>query len=148
MQNYLKSYIVWESRKERLSLPTQKKKAPVIHSCQRDSKFPPMTMLNQDVFYLKYVNSGQKKYTLSLHKFLAVPFPDDDIEERTSRWQRENPERLYSDLKIVEVIKTSYELAHEHKFITEIIVRRANGKIDPITEPDYKYLNKNHIEDM
>ncbi|GKC08060.1 hypothetical protein Tco_0999670 [Tanacetum coccineum] len=45
-----------------------------------------MTLLNQDLFYLKYGNSRQKKYTLSLHKFSAVPFPDNDVEERTSRW--------------------------------------------------------------
>ncbi|GJZ56074.1 hypothetical protein Tco_0611267 [Tanacetum coccineum] len=107
-------------------------------------------------------NSRQKKYTLSLHKFPAVPFPDDDMEERTSRWnmlakqfqirrqkeQRENPERLYLDSKIIEVIRCSYELGHEHKFITEVIARRANGKIDPITELDYKYLNKNNIRDL
>ncbi|GKC85877.1 hypothetical protein Tco_1141594 [Tanacetum coccineum] len=45
-----------------------------------------MTLVNQDLFYLKYGNSGPKKYTLSLHKYPAVPFPKDDIEERTSRW--------------------------------------------------------------
>ncbi|GJS10336.1 integrase, catalytic region, zinc finger, CCHC-type containing protein [Tanacetum coccineum] len=82
-----------------------------------------------------------------------VPFPDDDMEEQTSRWvnkriKRENPKRLYLDSKIVKVIRTSYELGHEHKFIIEIIVTRANGKIDPIPEQDYKYLNKNDIEDM
>ncbi|GKC47110.1 hypothetical protein Tco_1064832 [Tanacetum coccineum] len=136
--------------KERLSLPTPKKPALVFQSCQRDPKAPPMTLLNQDLFYLNHGNSGQKKYTLSLHKFPVVPFPNDVMEERTSRWkeQRENPERLYSDSKIIEVIRTSCELGHEQKFITEIIVRRANGKIDPITEPDYKYLNKNDIEDL
>ncbi|GKC51897.1 hypothetical protein Tco_1074642 [Tanacetum coccineum] len=58
MQNYLKSDIVWESRKERLSLPTQKKKALVVHSCQRDSKALPMTLLNEDLFCLKFGNSG------------------------------------------------------------------------------------------
>ncbi|GJZ73012.1 hypothetical protein Tco_0637158 [Tanacetum coccineum] len=182
MQNYLKSNIVWESRKERLTLPTPKKKALVVHSCQRDPKAPLMTLLNQDLFYLKHGNSGSKKYILSLHKYHAVSFPDDDIKERTSRWVskrlkkfnvyarygvehwknmwakqdhirrqkqlRDNPHEVYSESKIVEIIKTTYELGHEHKFITEIIVRRANGKIDPITEPDYKYLNKNDIEDM
>ncbi|GJR07505.1 hypothetical protein Tco_0790157 [Tanacetum coccineum] len=45
-------------------------------------------------------------------------------------------------------IKTYGELGHEHKFITEIIARRANGCIVSITEPDYKNLNKNDIEDM
>ncbi|GJY92508.1 hypothetical protein Tco_0508290 [Tanacetum coccineum] len=147
-----------ESKKESLSLPTSKKPKPIYHSCQRDPKAPPMTLLNQDLFYLKYGNSGPKKYTLSLHKYLTVPFPDDDIKERTLRWvnkrikrqkeKRDKPEEVYSDSKIVEVIRTLYELGHEHQFITEIIVRRANGKIDPITEPDYKNLNKNDIEDL
>ncbi|GKD51185.1 hypothetical protein Tco_1280161 [Tanacetum coccineum] len=38
------------------------------HYYQRDPKAPPMTLLNQDLFYLKHGNSG-KKYTLSLHKY-------------------------------------------------------------------------------
>ncbi|GJX21718.1 hypothetical protein Tco_0226163 [Tanacetum coccineum] len=71
-------------------------------------------------------NSGPDKIMLSLHKFPAVIFPDDDIEERTSRW----------------------ELGHEHKFIAKIVARRANGSIVSITESDYKNLNKNDIEDM
>ncbi|GKD87563.1 hypothetical protein Tco_1358717, partial [Tanacetum coccineum] len=81
-----KSDIVWESRKEDLSLQLPRKLAPVYHSCQRDPKVAPMNLLNQDLFYLKYGNSGPKKYTLSLHKYSAVPFLEDDIKERTSRW--------------------------------------------------------------
>ncbi|GKB00551.1 hypothetical protein Tco_0828544 [Tanacetum coccineum] len=127
-RNYVKSDIVWESRKERLNLLTSKKKALVVHSCQRDLKAPPMTLLNQDLFYLKHGNSGLKKYILSLHKYHVVLFLDDDIEERTSR--------------------TTYELGHEHKFIIKIIVRRANGKIDLFTELDYKYLNKKDTKDI
>ncbi|GJY13362.1 hypothetical protein Tco_0382671 [Tanacetum coccineum] len=105
-RNYVKSDIVWESRKERLNLPTSKKKALVVHSCQRDLKAPPMTLLNQDLFYLKH------------------------------------------ESKIVEIIRTTYELGHEHKFIIKIIVRRANGKIDLFTELDYKYLNKKDTKDI
>ncbi|GJY21210.1 hypothetical protein Tco_0393776 [Tanacetum coccineum] len=145
-----------------LSLPTPKKPTRVFQSCQRDPKAPPMTLLNQDLFYLKHGNSGPKKYILSLHKYPAVPFPEDDIEERTSRWkmwakqdyirrqkeQRDKPEEVYLESKIVEVIRTSYELGHKHKFITEIVVRRANGKIDPIIELDYKHLIKNDIEEL
>ncbi|GKA43075.1 hypothetical protein Tco_0735735 [Tanacetum coccineum] len=33
--------------------------------CQRDPKAPPITLQNQDLFYLKHGNSGTKKYTLS-----------------------------------------------------------------------------------
>ncbi|GJS40396.1 hypothetical protein Tco_0565439 [Tanacetum coccineum] len=43
-------------------------------------------------------------------------------------------EEIYSNSKMVQVIKTYWELGHEHKFITEI--------------PDYKNLNKNDIEDI
>nr|GFA25009.1 hypothetical protein [Tanacetum cinerariifolium] len=84
---------------ERLSLLTPEKPAPIYHSCQRNLKSPPMTLLNQDLFNLKYGNSGPKKYTLSLHKFLAVPFPDDDIEERISRWGFGNVEKYNKDVK-------------------------------------------------
>ncbi|GJY39511.1 hypothetical protein Tco_0425875 [Tanacetum coccineum] len=118
----------------------------------------------------------------SLHKFLAIIFPDDDIEERTSRWvdkyvKKFNPYAQYSveywknphgkifyikrqkepgkpikevcsNSKIVQVIKTTGELGHEHKFVTKIIVRRANGRFSSITKLDYKKLNKNDIKDM
>ncbi|GJT66632.1 hypothetical protein Tco_1018112 [Tanacetum coccineum] len=57
-------------------------------------------------------------------------------------------EVIYSNSKIIQVIKTYWELGHEHKFITEIVARRANECIVSITEPDYKNLNKNDIEDM
>ncbi|GKE70877.1 hypothetical protein Tco_1528949, partial [Tanacetum coccineum] len=45
-------------------------------------------------------------------------------------------------------IPMKQELGHEHKFITEIVARRANEHIVSITKPDYKNLNKNDIEDM
>ncbi|GJV03259.1 hypothetical protein Tco_1336828 [Tanacetum coccineum] len=57
-------------------------------------------------------------------------------------------EVVYSNLKIVQIIKTYWELGHEHKFITEIIARRANGSIVSITKSDYKNLNKNDIKDL
>ncbi|GJX64021.1 hypothetical protein Tco_0298364 [Tanacetum coccineum] len=55
---------------------------------------------------------------------------------------------VYSNSKIVQIIKTYWKLGHDHKFITEINARRANGSTVSITESDYKNLNKNHIEDM
>ncbi|GJT41637.1 hypothetical protein Tco_0941502 [Tanacetum coccineum] len=120
MKSFLQSDIVWESRKEILKR-----------------------------------NSGPEKIVLSLHKFPAIVFNDDDIKERTSRWvnkRQKEPgrpkEEIYSNFKIIQVIKTYWELGHEHKFITEIVARRANDCIMSITEPDYKNLNMNDIEDM
>ncbi|GJU02853.1 hypothetical protein Tco_1113191 [Tanacetum coccineum] len=60
MQNFLKNDIVWERRKEILVSPHPQK--PTLKGC-----------------------SGPEKIVMSLHKSPAVIFPDDDIEERTSR---------------------------------------------------------------
>ncbi|GJW44015.1 hypothetical protein Tco_0072814 [Tanacetum coccineum] len=182
MKNFLKSDIVWESRKEILVSPHPRKTTPLVHSCQKDPEAPALSLINQDLLYLKKGNSGPEKIVLSLHKFLAIIFNDDDIEEQTSRWvnkcvkkfnpyarygvehwknphakifyirkQKENgkpKEEIYLNSKIIQVIKTYWELGHEHKFITEIVARRANDCIVSITEPDYKNLNKNDIEDI
>ncbi|GJY37325.1 hypothetical protein Tco_0422703 [Tanacetum coccineum] len=122
-------------------------------SRHRDPEAPPLSLINQDLLYLKKESSGPEKIVVSLYKFPAIIFNDDDIKERTSRWkQNKSPvktkEVIYSNSKIIQVIKTYWELGHEHKFITEIVARRANECIVLITEPDYKNLNKNDIEDM
>ncbi|GJU34109.1 hypothetical protein Tco_1182463 [Tanacetum coccineum] len=182
MKNFLKSDIVWESRKELLVSPHPRKTTPLVQSCQRDPEAPTLSLINQDLLYLKKGSSGPEKIVLSLHKFPVIIFNDNDIEERTSRWvnkcvKKFNPyarygvehwknphakifyikkqkepgkpkEEVYSNSKIIQVIKTYWELGHEHKFITEIVARRANECIVSITEPDYKNLNKNDIEDM
>ncbi|GJU47817.1 hypothetical protein Tco_1217372 [Tanacetum coccineum] len=72
---------------------------------------------------------------------------------RKQQEPRKPKEEVYSNSKIVQIIKTYWELGHEHKlhehkFITEIVARRANGCIVSITESDYKNLNKNDIEDI
>ncbi|GJR71778.1 hypothetical protein Tco_0084143 [Tanacetum coccineum] len=182
MKNFLESDIVWESRKEIIVSPHPRKATPLVLSCQRDPESPALSLINQDLLYLKKGSSGSEKIVLSLHKFPAVIFNEDDIEERTSRWvnkcvKKFNPyarygvehwknphakifyirkqkepgkakEVVYSNSKIIQVIKTYWELGHEHKFITEIVARRANECIVSITEPDFKNLNKNDIEDM
>ncbi|GJS43656.1 hypothetical protein Tco_0568699 [Tanacetum coccineum] len=182
MKNFLKSDIVWESRKEILVSPHPRKTIPLFQRCQRDPKAPTLSLINQDLLYQKKGSSGPEKILFSLYKFPAIIFNDDDIEEQTSRWvnmyvKKFNPyarydvghwknphakifyikkqkepgkpkEEVYSNSKIIQVIKTYWELGHEHKFITEIVARRANECIVSITEPDYKNLNKNDIEDM
>ncbi|GJX46510.1 hypothetical protein Tco_0271700 [Tanacetum coccineum] len=94
MQNFLKSDIVWESRKEIIVPSYQPKPTPVVQSCQRDPKAPGLPLVNQDLLYLKKGNSGLEKIELSLHKFPAVIFPNDEIEERTSRWVRKCVKRF------------------------------------------------------
>ncbi|GJZ59096.1 hypothetical protein Tco_0614912 [Tanacetum coccineum] len=53
---------------------------------QRYPEAPSLSMINQDLLYLKKGSSGPENIVLSLHKFPAIIFIDDDIEERTSRW--------------------------------------------------------------
>nr|GEY19028.1 hypothetical protein [Tanacetum cinerariifolium] len=63
-------------------------RSPVFLVYERDPNAPLMTLLNQDLFYLKNGNSETKKYVLSLHKVHAFPFPEDDLEELNTRWAR------------------------------------------------------------
>ncbi|GKB13952.1 hypothetical protein Tco_0847875, partial [Tanacetum coccineum] len=141
-----------------------------------------LSLINQDLLYLNKGSSGPEKIVLSLHKFPAIIFKDDDIEERTSRrvnkcvnkfnpyarygvehWKNPHAkifyirkqkepgkpkEEVYSNSKIIQVIKTYWKLGHEYKFVIEIVTRRANECIVLIIEPDYKNLNKNDIEDV
>ncbi|GKA28417.1 hypothetical protein Tco_0714585 [Tanacetum coccineum] len=86
MKNFLQSDIVWENRKEILVSPHPRKIKPLVQSCQRDPEAPTLSLINQDLLYLKKGNSGPETIVLSLHKFPKIVFNDDDIEERTSRW--------------------------------------------------------------
>ncbi|GJX96195.1 hypothetical protein Tco_0351993 [Tanacetum coccineum] len=56
------------------------------HHCQKDPEAPSLSLINQDLLYLKKGNYRPEKIVLSLHKFLVIIFNNDDIEERTSRW--------------------------------------------------------------
>ncbi|GKA40585.1 hypothetical protein Tco_0733178, partial [Tanacetum coccineum] len=117
---------------------------------------PPLSLINQDLLYLKKGSSGLEKIVLSLYKFSVIIFNDDDIEEQTSIWvnkcvKKFNPYARYGvehwknpHAKIFYIRKK--ERAWKTK--GKIVARRANECIMPITEPDYKNLNKNDIEDM
>ncbi|GJU40836.1 hypothetical protein Tco_1193793 [Tanacetum coccineum] len=133
--------------KEILVLPHPPKPTPVVQSCQRDPKSPVMTLMNHDLLYLKKRSTGPEKIMLSLHKFPA----NNHAKIFYIRKQKElgkPKEEIYSNSKIIEIIKTYWELGHEHKFVTEIIAKRDNESIVSITESDYKNLNKNDIKDM
>ncbi|GKA56930.1 hypothetical protein Tco_0756002 [Tanacetum coccineum] len=163
MKNFLQSDIVLESRKEILVSLHPQKITPLVQSCQRDPEAPALSLINQDLLYLKKGNSGPKKIVLSLHKFPAIVFNDDDIEERTSRWVNKyikkfnpyarfgvenwkNPHaKIFYIRRQKEPGRPNEEIYSNSKIIVE---RRANDCIVSIIEPDYKNLNKNDIEDM
>ncbi|GJW17263.1 hypothetical protein Tco_0024699 [Tanacetum coccineum] len=55
-------------------------------------------------------------------------------------------EEVYSNSKIIQVVKTYWELGHEHKFITEIVARRAN-KYHYNNDIKYGYVQKDLTKD-
>ncbi|GJU55053.1 hypothetical protein Tco_1228767 [Tanacetum coccineum] len=145
-------YIIEE---EILVSPHPRKTTPLVQSCQREHEAPALSLINQDLLYLKKGSSGPEK--ICVKKF--NPYARYGVEHwknphakifyiKKQKEPGKPKEEVYSNSKIIQVIKTYWELGHEHKFITEIVARRANECIVSITEPDYKNLNKNDIEDM
>nr|GEY94624.1 hypothetical protein [Tanacetum cinerariifolium] len=65
-----------------LSLQIPREPTLVLHSCKRDPNAPSMVLINKQLFYLKNRNFEIRKYILSLHKYHAVPFPENGLLER------------------------------------------------------------------
>ncbi|GJX85484.1 hypothetical protein Tco_0336258 [Tanacetum coccineum] len=72
MKNFLKSDIVWESKKEILASPHPRKTTPLVQSCQRDPEAPALSLKNQDLLYLKKGNSGPEKIVFHFTRFPAI----------------------------------------------------------------------------
>ncbi|GJV08799.1 hypothetical protein Tco_1346455 [Tanacetum coccineum] len=92
-----------------------------------DPEAPALSLINQDLLYMKKGSSGPAKIVLSLHKFPAIIFNDDDIEERTSRWivaRRANE-------CIVSITEPDYKNLNKND-IKDMYLLIMNGKV-----PDY-----------
>ncbi|GJR82335.1 hypothetical protein Tco_0153120, partial [Tanacetum coccineum] len=114
-----------ESRKEILVSSYPRKITPLVQSCQRDPKAPALSLINQDLLYLKKGNSGPKKIVLPLHKF--NPYARYGVEN----WKNPHAKIFY--------IRRQKEPRRPKEEIY------SNSKI---VQPDYKNLDKNDIEDM
>ncbi|GKB21253.1 hypothetical protein Tco_0855176 [Tanacetum coccineum] len=148
----------------------------------RNPNEPPRPLYNKDLFFLKYGNTEENKYILSLHKIHAEEFPEPNLEEKLNRWVRKefntfnedarlsiqhwkdswhkrvykqnkkkvrkNLEEYYSNYRITEVVRIVTDQPHGLDFMEQILVMRANDKPDSFSEADFKYLNKNNIEDL
>ncbi|GKB46967.1 hypothetical protein Tco_0897720 [Tanacetum coccineum] len=62
--------------------------------------------------------------------------------------KRDNPDEVYSDQRIVDIIRIMFDQGHGQEFIKEIVVKRVDDEYSYFSESDYKCLHKNHIEDM
>nr|GEX71078.1 hypothetical protein [Tanacetum cinerariifolium] len=61
---------------------------------------------------------------------------------------RNDLEEVFSNQRIIEIVKVTTEQQYGLDFIERIIVMRENDKPDRFSEADFKYLNKNHIDDI
>ncbi|GJS62186.1 hypothetical protein Tco_0656970, partial [Tanacetum coccineum] len=121
----------------------------------RNLNEPPRYLYNKDLFFLKYGNTEENRYVLSLHKIRVVSFPEEDLDEKLIRWDvqdyyrkvKDNPEELFFDHRIVEVVRVTTEQQHGLDYMDQIVMRE-NDKTNSFSEANFKYLNKNDIEDM
>ncbi|GJT02021.1 putative reverse transcriptase domain, reverse transcriptase zinc-binding domain protein [Tanacetum coccineum] len=99
-----------------------------------------------------YGNTEEKKYILSLQKIHAEEFPELDLEEKVYKQNQkkaiQNPEDYYSNHKITKVVRIVTDQPHGLDFMEQILVMRANDKPYNFSEANFKYLNKNDIEDL
>ncbi|GJU75198.1 hypothetical protein Tco_1272268 [Tanacetum coccineum] len=128
-QNYMKNQIVWESRQE--DLRRSKPNALIFYGPQKNPNEPPRYLYNKDLFFLKYRNTEEKRMYKIKHKKV-----------------KDNPEELFFDHIIIEFVRVTTEQQHWLDYIDQIIVMRENDKPYSFSEADFKYLNKNDIEDM
>ncbi|GJY45633.1 hypothetical protein Tco_0434696 [Tanacetum coccineum] len=68
--------------------------------------------------------------------------------EINHRKVRDDPEEFFSDHKIVEVVRVTTEQQYGLDFMQQIIMMRGNNMPYSFSKADFKYLNKNDIEDM
>ncbi|GJR58605.1 hypothetical protein Tco_1500767 [Tanacetum coccineum] len=93
-------------------------------------------------------NTEEKKYIPSLHKIHAKQFLEADLEENMNRWVHKEFKNFNEDARITEVVRITTDQPHALDFMEQIIVMRENDKPDSFSEADFKYLNKNDIEDL
>ncbi|GJY66072.1 hypothetical protein Tco_0468310 [Tanacetum coccineum] len=178
--NFIENHIVWERRQGDIRRPVPR--PLVFFGPQRNPNKPPRYLYNKYLFFLKYGNTEEKKYTILLHKIHAERFPEVNLEEKMNRWVRKefknfnekarltirhlndswhkivykqkqrrvtnNPEDYFSNHKITEVVRITTDQPYGLDFMEQIIVIRENDKPDSFSEADFKYLNKNDIEDL
>ncbi|GKC16550.1 hypothetical protein Tco_1013332 [Tanacetum coccineum] len=103
-------------------------------------------------------NTEEKKYILLLHKMHTERFPEANLEEKMNRWVRKEFKNFNEDARlsiqhwknswITEVVRISTDQPYGLDFMEQIIMMRENDNPDSFHEVDFKYLNKNDIEDL
>ncbi|GJT22017.1 copia protein [Tanacetum coccineum] len=94
----LRDSLIWESRQQ--DIPRTIPKTLIFYGPQRNLNEPPRPLYNKDLFFLKYGNTEEKKYILSLHKIHAEEFLEPDLEEKLNRWVRKEFKTFIEDVRL------------------------------------------------
>ncbi|GJX44188.1 hypothetical protein Tco_0260864 [Tanacetum coccineum] len=70
------------------------------------------------------------------------------VYKKNQRRVRDNPEDHFSNQRITEVVRITTNQLYGLDFMEQIIMMRENDKPYSFSEADFKYLNKNDIEDL
>ncbi|GJS15757.1 hypothetical protein Tco_0410229 [Tanacetum coccineum] len=139
MMTIRKMMLLLRGRKERKDRRHQK--AQNLQEVLRQSN-------QQAVIYLN-INSNNKTRMLGLiHKLLMKIRIEATLNDMMSNQFRNAKEHTNEPLRIVEVIRVTTKQQHGLDFMEQIIMMRENDKPICYSEADFKYLNKNYIEDV
>ncbi|GKB11991.1 hypothetical protein Tco_0845914 [Tanacetum coccineum] len=98
---------------------------PLVQSCQRDPEAPALSLINQDLLYLKKGNSGPEKIN---------PPCEDLLHQETERNLEDRKEEIFQTLRSFQVTQDYWELGHDYISLSQqIVARRAND----CNVPDY-----------
>ncbi|GJT60207.1 hypothetical protein Tco_1003740 [Tanacetum coccineum] len=144
--NFMENQIVWESSQQ--DIPRTIPKTLIFYGPQRNLNEPPRYLYNKDLFFLKYGNTEEMKYILSPLQDSPEHFLKHALREKLDQWVRKVFKIFNEDARITEVVRIVTYQPHGLDFMEQILVMRANDKPNSFSEADFKYLNKNDIEDL
>nr|GEV53786.1 hypothetical protein [Tanacetum cinerariifolium] len=147
--NFMENQIVWKSRQEdirQLENTEEKKYILSLHKIHAE-RFPKVDLEEK-------INRWVRKEfkTFNEDARLSIQHWKDSWRKRVykqnQRRVRNNPEDYFSNHMITEVVRITTNQPHSLDFMEQIIMMREIDKSDSFFEADFKYLNKNDIEDL
>ncbi|GKC28692.1 hypothetical protein Tco_1035986 [Tanacetum coccineum] len=111
---------------------------------------PCRSFYNNDFYYLVNL-STEEKYATSLTKHFTVRYhiQEDGIQDFfKAEINNRSPDKVYSDKRIISVVRVDVKRKWGYRFFTSIVVRRSDKKKYEFCYADLPRLSLNDIEDM
>ncbi|GKC35753.1 hypothetical protein Tco_1048137, partial [Tanacetum coccineum] len=113
--------------------------------------YPSNNSNNRNGMHGKYVPTifDRARMEATLNDMLSNKFKnDEEVYKQNQRRVRHNPEDYLSNHIITEVVRITTDQPHGLDFMEQIIMLRENDKPNSFSKADFKYLNKNDVEDL